>query len=148
MTQIIFTLMMFIPSVLLAEGMDLKRMRMSLSGTSVAQVVVDKNRNTRVDVEIAPEFGIFVWDGLETFVRARVSGPLFVDAVSAYQPKHIAFGASLGVRYFYDTGTMFYPFAGMSLGVDAVSDFSNRFWTFELPVGVMIALSNSFGVTL
>lgn len=146
--RIIALLTFLMPAVSFAEDMNLEAFRISASGAGLTQIVVDKNRNMRVDVEVAPEVGVFVYEGLEVFGRLRLTGPIFVNAASSFQQNPITFGASLGARYFLDTGTSFYPYAGMSLGVDAVETLGARYWTFEIPIGVMVALNESVGLTL
>ena len=137
-----------LPSATLAEGIDLSQWRMSAGGSALFQFVVDKNKNTRFDAEFSPEFGVYLIDGLEAFVRLRLSGPLAVNATRGYEAQPITYGASLGAQYFFDTGSVFYPYIGVSLGADAHGSLTNRSWTVEVPAGVMIAINNNLGLTI
>lgn len=132
----------------MAQNMDLSAGRITIGGHILSQGVFDKNGNFRLDAEMAPEIGVFVMDGLETFVRLRLSGPLVVNAPSTYEAKPLRFGGDLGVRFYWDTGTCFYPYAGFALGVDALGTLNTRYWSLEIPAGVMLSVNDSIGITL
>lgn len=144
----LFATLLLFSNLSSAQSMELNAGLVSVGGHLLAQGVLDKNGNYRIDGEMAPELGVFVIDGLEAFARFRLSGPLHVNASPNYEPAPLRYGASLGLRYFWDAGACFYPYTGLLLGADAVATLEQRYWSVEIPLGVMISLNESVGMTI
>jgi len=130
--------------------MKLEQWTMTAGGSVSLPLHFDRNDNFMARLILEPEYGIFVANGLELTGQLRYSTSLYTNVTEGLDEEYpTTYGFAVRMRYFFDTGTRFFPFIGLGLG----AEWKNRIAgtpkaAIEVPIGVLIALNSYVAVHL
>jgi hypothetical protein len=120
---------------------------MTAGGSVTMPLSFDQNDHFLARLVLEPEFGIFVVKGLELAVQLRYSTNIYTDVKDEPVGYPARIGGGIRARYFFDTGTRFFPFIGLGGGVDKNIYIKELpLFTLDVPIGVLIAINSNVAV--
>jgi hypothetical protein len=114
---------------------------MTVNGHLKLPIELDKIGNLKIDLDFAPSFGYFVYDGLLINLGLKIAKTLYDNQPQPVPLGPTNWGPKLSLAYYFDTNTIIYPYLG--IGTSMLWDdakFCEYIITLDIPVGILIAL--------
>jgi hypothetical protein len=134
-----------------AAGLMIKAGDMEVGGAVDVNLAAGSNNyQNALRLRVAPKFGYFVFDGLELYAGFGYAQHFLSGG--DLMPKSADF--AFGIAYVLDLNAAIYPYLGYTVGFDFTfydesTNVSNSYFlTMGVPLGVLIALSDSLALNV
>jgi len=144
-----FIFYFFIAFTLNAEAVKLEKMTMSIGGRAAMPMSINRHGEFELSADLAPRFGIFLLDNLELASEFYTQFKFVFSDQERRAATPIKWGLSSELIYYFNTPSIITPYVGGGLGFRIMNwNILAINLTWNVPVGMLIALEKNFAIEL
>ena len=148
MIRMIFIFMaLFIPVAAEADLLNLSQHRFSVGGAASFPISMNVNAVLTAQLNLEPQFGYMVMNNWEVKTEGFVKIPLTSRMQTGETTLLVPWGLGLSSRYFFNTGTLAFPYvgAGFSFEIKNLRSYTAT-QRYKILSGVLFSLSERIAI--